>query len=98
VLLENLRFHPEEEKNDETFARELATLGDVYVKRRLRRRASRARVGGGDRALPSGGRPPACSWRTSFAISARPSAIPRARTSAVLGGAKVRNKIEVIEN
>ncbi len=31
VLLENLRFHPEEEKDDETFAQQLATLGDVYV-------------------------------------------------------------------
>jgi phosphoglycerate kinase len=31
VLLENLRFHKEEEANDEAFARELAKLGDVYV-------------------------------------------------------------------
>ncbi len=31
VLLENLRFHPEEEKNDEGFARNLASLADVYV-------------------------------------------------------------------
>lgn len=31
VLLENLRFHPEEEKNDEAFARELAGLADVYI-------------------------------------------------------------------
>src|SRR5262245_52420955 len=31
VLLENLRFHPEEEKNDEQFARQLASLADVYV-------------------------------------------------------------------
>jgi phosphoglycerate kinase len=31
VLLENLRFHPEEEANDETFARSLAALGDIYV-------------------------------------------------------------------
>ncbi len=31
VLLENLRFHPEEEKNDPTFAAALAHLGDVYV-------------------------------------------------------------------
>ena len=30
-LLENLRFHPEEEKNDEAFSRELASLSDVYV-------------------------------------------------------------------
>jgi len=31
LLLENVRFHPEEEKNDENFARELASLADVYV-------------------------------------------------------------------
>ena len=31
VLLENLRFHPEEEKNDEAFCRALAALADVYV-------------------------------------------------------------------
>ena len=31
VLLENLRFHPEEEKGDAHFARELASLGDVYI-------------------------------------------------------------------
>src|SRR4030081_1004787 len=31
LLLENLRFHPEEEKNDEAFARQLARLCDVYV-------------------------------------------------------------------
>lgn len=31
VLLENLRFHPEEEQNDEAFARQLASLADVFV-------------------------------------------------------------------
>ena len=31
LLLENLRFHPEEEKNDPEFAKQLATLCDVYV-------------------------------------------------------------------
>lgn len=31
LILENLRFHPEEEKNDENFAKELAKLGDVYI-------------------------------------------------------------------
>src|SRR5438105_14848797 len=31
VLLENLRFHPEEEKNDPAFAKQLAALADVYV-------------------------------------------------------------------
>ena len=31
VMLENVRFHAEEEKNDEAFAKKLASLGDVYV-------------------------------------------------------------------
>ncbi|MFN5213748.1 MAG: phosphoglycerate kinase, partial [Bacteroidota bacterium] len=31
LLLENLRFHPEEEKGDDAFARQLSSLGDVYV-------------------------------------------------------------------
>src|SRR5207237_4269715 len=31
LLFENLRFHPEEEKNDPNFAKQLAKLGDVYV-------------------------------------------------------------------
>src|SRR3546814_6319679 len=31
LVLENLRFHPEEEKNDPGFARQLAALGDIYV-------------------------------------------------------------------
>jgi phosphoglycerate kinase len=31
VLLENLRFHPEEEKNDPAFAKQLASLADRYV-------------------------------------------------------------------
>jgi len=31
LLLENLRFHPEEEKNDESFSKALASLCDVYV-------------------------------------------------------------------
>src|SRR5690606_35227174 len=31
LLLENLRYHKEEEAGDETFAKELATLGDIYV-------------------------------------------------------------------
>ena len=31
VLLQNLRFHPEEEKNDDNFAKELAALGDIYI-------------------------------------------------------------------
>ena len=45
VLLENLRFHPEEEKNDPAFAKALASLADALRERRVRRGAPRARVG-----------------------------------------------------
>ena len=38
VLLENLRFHAEEEANDPAFAKELASLGDLFVKTRSERR------------------------------------------------------------
>ena len=31
LLLENLRFHPEEEKNDPNFAKQLASLAEIYV-------------------------------------------------------------------
>ena len=31
LLLENVRFHPEETKNDEVFSRQLAELGDIYI-------------------------------------------------------------------
>ena len=48
VLLENLRFHPEEEKNDSGFAKQLAELAESVRERRVRRRASGPRVGRGD--------------------------------------------------
>ena len=45
LLLENVRFHPEEERNDPRIrARGSRRLGDLYVERRLRDRAPRARV------------------------------------------------------
>ena len=49
ILLENLRFHPEEEANDPAFARQLARAGRRLRERRIRVRASRARVDRGDR-------------------------------------------------
>ena len=48
VLLENLRFHPEEEKNDPAFAAGAGAPGRRLRQRRVRRGAPRARLGGGD--------------------------------------------------
>ena len=51
LLLENLRFHPEEEANDRDFSHELARDKQVYVNDALRHSASRARLDGGRHAL-----------------------------------------------
>ena len=54
LLLENLRFHKEEEENDEAFARELAALRRRLRERRVRHRAPRPRLHRGHGALREG--------------------------------------------
>ena len=98
VLLENLRFHPEEEKNDAGFAKELAALADVYVNDAFgaahRAHASVEAMVTADargRRRPAHGEGTALPGRGAVDIPERPFV-------AVLGGAKVSDKIEVIEN
>ena len=94
VLLENLRFHPEEEKNDPAFAQQLAALADVYVNDAFgvgapracldRRRSSHLRQGAGGRAADgsrSSSISATCSNRPS-GRSWRSSAARRCRTSS----------------
>lgn len=96
ALLENLRFHPEEKANDENFARELAKFGDVYVNDAFgvahRRHASVD-------ALPRLMRERAAGNLMTSELSAlsRIRTKPEAPYVAVLGGAKVTDKIAVIE-
>ena len=59
LVLENLRFHKGEEKNDPEFAKALAKLGDIYRRRCLLHLASRARLDRGRRPLPAVLRRPA---------------------------------------
>ena len=75
VLLENLRFHAEEEKNDAGFAKGLAALVRRLRERRVRRGASRARVGRSDRAPGARGR--------RRAADGEGAALPRRRRSAI---------------
>jgi phosphoglycerate kinase len=97
VLLENLRFHPEEEKNDPTFAAALASLADVYV----------------DDAFGSAHRAHASTEGVVHHVKASAAGLLMARELehlgrvlehpdhpfvAVLGGAKVSDKLEVIQN
>jgi len=96
VLLENLRFHPEEEKNDEVFAKQLASLGDVFVQDAFgavhRAHASTAGV---NKFLDSGA---GYLLAKEIEYLGRALSAPVKPFMAILGGAKVSDKIEVIEN
>lgn len=96
LLLENLRFHPEEEKNDPEFARSLASLAEVYINDAFgtahRAHASTAGVAS---YLPA-----AAGLLMEKEIKALGSILadPDHPFVAVLGGAKVSDKIGVLNN
>jgi len=96
VLLENTRFRKEEEKNEEAFAKELASLGDLYVNDAFgtSHRVHTSNVG------ISGQLPSAVGYLVQKEISVMGKALenPERPFVAILGGAKVSDKIGVIEN
>ncbi len=97
VVLENLRFHPQEEKNDADFAARLATLGDLYVSDAFScaHRAHASTVGVA-RLLP-----PAAAGRLMQAeLEALGGALetPVHPLAAIVGGAKISTKLEVLGN
>jgi phosphoglycerate kinase len=97
VLLENLRFHPEEERNDPAFARQLAELADVYVNDAFgsahRAHASTEGIVHHVREAAAG-----LLMAAELAYLGRALDSPDRPFVAVLGGAKVSDKLEVIEN
>ena len=96
ILLENTRFDPREEKNDDTFVKELASLADVYVSDAFgavhRAHASTAGVA---KYLPA-----VCGYLIQKEISVMGKALtdPARPFVAILGGAKVSDKLNVIDN
>jgi phosphoglycerate kinase len=97
VLLENLRFHPEEEKNDAGFAKALASLADVYVNDAFgAAHRAHASVEAIVRALPEAGA--GLLMEKELGYLGQALGTPERPFVAVLGGAKVSDKIEVIEN
>ena len=96
VLLENVRFYPGEEKNDPAFSAQLAKLGDIYVNDAFgtahRAHCSTEGVG---HLLPS-----VAGFLMKKEISALGSALNRPERPfvAIIGGAKVSDKIGVIKN
>jgi phosphoglycerate kinase len=97
LLLENLRFHPEEEANDQKFARNLASLAEVYVNDAFgtahRAHASTEAVTRHLRKAAAGMLMEKELHTLSHALSE-----PERPFVALLGGAKVSDKIEVIRN
>jgi len=96
LMLENTRFHKEEEKNDLAFAKQLATLGDVYVNDAFgSAHRAHASTEGVARYLPA---------VSGFLMEQELEYLGRATDSpahpyvAILGGAKISDKILVVEN
>ena len=96
ILLENVRFHKEEEKNDPAFAKELASMAEIYVNDAFgtAHRAHASTAGIAD-YLPA-----VCGYLINKEISIMGKALasPARPFVAILGGAKVSDKIGVINN
>ncbi len=96
MLLENVRFHAEEEKNDPAFAKELASMADIFVNDAFgtAHRAHASTAGVAD-YLPA-----VCGYLIQKEITIMGGALenPKRPFVAILGGAKVSDKIGVIKN
>jgi phosphoglycerate kinase len=96
LLLENLRFHKEEEKNDPNFAKQLAALGDVYVDDAFgSAHRAHASVEAVAHFLPA-----AAGFLMEKEINflGRVLESPERPFIAILGGAKISDKLPVIQN
>lgn len=97
LMLENLRFHEEEEKNDPAFAKQIAELGDVYINDAFgsahRAHASTEGVTKFIKTCASG-----YLMQKELDYLGTAVADPKRPFAAVLGGAKISGKIDVISN
>jgi len=97
LLLENLRFHPEEEKNDPNFAKELASLAEIYIDDAF---GSAHRAHASVEAIAHYFEYPACGFLMEKELKYLEGALrnPQRPLLAVIGGAKVSTKIGVLKN
>ncbi|HVI96300.1 MAG TPA: phosphoglycerate kinase, partial [Anaeromyxobacter sp.] len=97
LLLENLRFHPEEEKNDEGFARELASLADVWVNDAF---GTAHRAHASTAGMAAFVKEKAAGFLIQKEVEYLGKALgnPARPFVAIVGGAKVSDKIKVLEN
>lgn len=97
LLLENLRFYAQEEANDSTFARELASLGDVYVNDAFgsAHRAHASTEGVTHFLSPSVA---GLLMKKEIEYLGKALTSPQRPYVAIIGGAKISGKIDVIQN
>ncbi len=97
LLLENLRFHPEEEKNDEAFSKALASLSDIYVNDAF---GTAHRAHASTEGMTRYVKTLAAGFLMMKEIESLEKALenPQKPYIAILGGAKVSDKIGVIQN
>jgi len=97
LLLENLRFHPEEEKNDEGFCRELASLCDVWINDAF---GTAHRAHASTAGMAAFVKEKAAGYLIVKEVEYLGKALgtPKRPFVALVGGAKVSDKIKVLEN
>ena len=96
ILLENTRFHPEEEKNDLNFAKELASLGEIYVNDAFgSAHRAHASTEGVAQFLPAVS---GFLMEKELDYLGKATSNPEHPYIAILGGAKISDKILVVEN
>jgi phosphoglycerate kinase len=97
LLLENLRFHPEEEQNDPAFAKQLAALADIYVNDAFgAAHRAHASTEGMARLVPI--RAAGLLMRKEVEALSKITHNPARPLVAILGGAKVSDKLKIIEH
>jgi phosphoglycerate kinase len=97
LLLENLRFHAEEEKNDPAFAKQLAALCDVYINDAF---GAAHRAHASTAGIASDVKQAAAGFLMQKEIESLNHALTKAEKPyvSIVGGAKISDKIELIEN
>jgi phosphoglycerate kinase len=97
LLLENLRFHPEEEKNDPEFSKKLAGLGDVFVNDAF---GTAHRAHASTDGTPRLFKIAACGFLIDCELKFLGDTVsnPQSPFVAIMGGAKVKDKIKVLNN
>jgi len=96
LMLENVRFHKEEEKNDPEFAKKLASLGEIYVNDAFgSAHRAHASTEGVAKYLPAVS---GFLMEKEIEYLSRATQNPQRPYVAIMGGAKISDKIKIIEN